>query len=425
MRKIFSVVGILILIGIGAFLYWRSTQTAPVATEITALQSSQGAEGFARVTEPRAMQFPQDHGPHPDFQTEWWYYTGNLQAKDGRRFGYQLTFFRRGITPGDVGAVPCACPNCACPNCACPALGDHKGAPLQSTRASDWATNQIYFAHFAITDAKNNVHNETEIFSRGAAGLAGASSNPFRVWIENWLAEGLNRQAARPESSEGSNVKLVADDGKMALDLNLNAIKPPVVHGANGVSQKTDAVGNASYYVSFTRVPTQGTLRINGESIAVTGTSWFDHEWGTISLGANAAGWDWFSIQLDDNRELMFFQIRNKDGSVEPFSSGTLVEADGTAIHLTRDDVTIAVLNTWTSSVSQGKYPSQWRVTSRKGNFDLPLTPLIADQEMRVSFTYWEGAVNIEGASNGKTVRGQGYVEMTGYAKQVRGDVGY
>ncbi len=387
MRRFVIGILLIVILGAGVFLFWRSQQRALVATEITALQSSQGAEGFARVTESRVMQYPYDHGPHPDYQTEWWYYTGNLVANDGRRFGYQLTFFRRGITPGDV-----------------------------NTRASDWATNQIYFAHFALTDEKNNSHNETEIFSRGAAGLAGASGDPFRVWIENWSANGLNADA--------SNVQLKASDGKMALDLNLNSAKPPVVHGANGVSQKSDAAGNASYYVSVTRMPTQGTLRINGADIPVTGASWFDHEWGTTALGANAAGWDWFSIQLDDNRELMFFQIRNKDGSIEPLSSGTLVEADGSTKYLKRDDVKITPQEFWTSSFSQGKYPAKWRVEIPSANVDLTLTPLIADQEMRVSFTYWEGAVDLAGTSNGKNVRGQGYVEMTGYGS-ARGDVGY
>ncbi len=385
-RFVFGILLIAILVT-SAFLYWRSQQRAPLATEIVALQSAQGAEGFARVTEARVMQFPQDHGPHLDFQTEWWYYTGNLVANDGRRFGYQLTFFRRGITAG-----------------------------IPETRQSDWATNQIYFAHFAITDEKNNSHNEAEIFERGAAGMAGASGTPFRVWIENWSAEGLNRDA--------SNVKLVADDGKMSLNLELNASKPPVVHGEHGVSQKTETRGNASYYVSFTRMPTQGTVRINDETFQVTGNSWFDHEWGTTSLGENAAGWDWFSIQLDDNRELMFFQIRNKDGSIEALSSGTLVEPDGSTKYLNRDDVKITPQEFWTSNFSQGKYPNKWNVKSDVGNFDLTLTPLIADQEMRVSFTYWEGAVNVVGTSNGKNVRGQGYVEMTGYGN-ARGDVGY
>lgn len=373
---------------VGAFFYWRSLQTPLLATEIVALQSSQGSDGFARVIGAREMQFPRDHGPHLDYQTEWWYYTGNLQTEDGRRFGYQLTFFRRGITPG---------------------------TPVH--RASEWATNQIYFAHFALTDVASNTHNASEIFSRGAAGLAGATADPFRVWIENWSATSMNADA--------SKVNLIADDGKMAIDLNLTASKPPVVHGAGGVSRKTETSGNASYYVSFTRMPTEGTLRINDDEFRVTGNSWFDHEWGTTSLGENAAGWDWFSIQLDDNRELMFFQIRNKDGSIELLSSGTVVEPDGATRFLSRDDVTITPQAYWTSSYSQGKYPSKWRVTSAAGDFDLTITPVIADQEMRVSFVYWEGAVDVQGTSQGKPVRGRGFVEMTGYGLQARGDVGY
>ncbi len=388
MKRILIACLVLALVAVGAFLYWRSQQQPPPATEIVALQSSQGSEGFARASEPRTMRYPADHGPHLDYQTEWWYYTGNLESETGQRFGYQLTFFRRGITPG---------------------------AGVE--RASDWATNQIYFAHFAITDSQNNTHNETEIFSRGAAGLAGASGDPFHVWIENLSSTGLN--------PDGSQLRLLADDGARALDLNLNAVKPPVVHGKNGLSQKTEQLGNASYYVSFTRMPTEGTVRINGETYTVTGNSWFDHEWGTTSLGENAAGWDWFSIQLNDNRELMFFQIRNKDGSIEPFSSGTLVESDGSTIFLTRDDVNITVEDTWTSNITQGRYPAKWHVSSDKGDFDLTLTPLIPDQEMRVSFTYWEGAVNITGTSKGTSVTGRGFVEMTGYAAQARPDVGY
>lgn len=395
MKRVILVL-VLVLAGTAAFLYWRSIQTPPLATEIVALQSSQGAEGFARATQARVMKFPDDHGPHLDYQTEWWYYTGNLVATDGRRFGYQLTFFRRGITPG---------------------ASNGNSSTVEPTRASDWATNQIYFAHFALTDEKNNSHTASEIFSRGAAGLAGASGSPFRVWIENWSAEGLNVDA--------SSVHLRAQDEKIALDLELNSSKPPVVHGENGLSLKTAQVGNASYYVSFTRMSTQGTVTINGELFAVTGTSWFDHEWGTTGLGPNAAGWDWFSIQLDDNREVMFFQIRNKDGSVEPLSSGTLVEANGAPTFLKREDVRVTVENYWTSGSSQGKYPAEWHVEIPSAQIDLKLVPLIADQEMRVSFTYWEGAVNIMGTSNGKAVRGQGYVEMTGYAAQTRGDVGY
>lgn len=384
------ILSFIILAGV-AFFVWQSQQQPPIATEVVALQSVEISEGFARATSVREFTFPQDHGPHPDFQTEWWYYTGNVRDESGARLGYQLTFFRRAVTP------------------------------TMLARDSDWATNQIYFAHFAITDAQSNSHDEAEIFSRGAAGLAGAeaspeSGTPFRVWIENWSVDAL--------SPDGSDVRLRADDGKMSLDLTLSSEKPPVLQGDRGLSKKTDAVGNASYYFSLTRLATEGTLHVNGKTFTVKGLSWMDHEFGTTGLGPNAAGWDWFSIQLDDQRELMFFQIRNKDGSIEPMSGGTVVEANGTTRELEIDDVKIEVLGTWTSDKSGGTYPGDWRLEIPSEQIDLSLRPLIPDQELRVSFVYWEGAVEVEGTSNGKPVRGDGYIEMTGYAA-TRGDVGY
>lgn len=391
MKRVF-VVGILfILILALGYWFWQAQLTPPIATEVVALQSVENTEGFARATSVREFSFPHDHGPHPDFQTEWWYYTGNVQDESGARFGYQLTFFRRAVTPTMPG------------------------------RASDWATNQIYFAHFAITDAQSNTHGESEIFSRGAAGLAGAeapseSGTPFRVWIENWSVDAL--------SPDGSDVRLRADDGKMSLDLTLRSEKPPVLHGDRGLSRASDRIGDAAYYFSYTRLATEGTLKVNGKAFAVHGLSWMDHEFATTGLGPNAAGWDWFSIQLDDQREVMFFQIRNKDGSIEPMSGGTLIEADGRTRELKIDDVKIMVESTWKSAWSGGTYPGAWRLEIPSEQIDLRLRPLIPDQELRVSFVYWEGAVEIEGTSNGKPVRGDGYVEMTGYAA-TRGDVGY
>lgn len=387
MRRILLV---LILCGILAFtglLYWRSIQAPSVANEIVALQSTQNTAGFARADHARDFKFPEDHGPHPDYQTEWWYYTGNLATQDGKHFGYQLTFFRRAITP------------------------------TMPPRASDWATNQIYFAHFAITDVPDNRHLDVERFSRGAAGLAGATGNPFGVWLENWSVESVSPDASR--------VRLRADDPDIALDLELSADKAPVLHGDNGLSQKTAALGNASYYVSFTRMDTSGKLRVKDSTFEVAGLSWMDHEFGTTGLGPNAAGWDWFSVQLDDGREIMYFQIRNKDGTLEPLSSGTLVESDGSTIHLTREDVQLQVLGTWKSDYSSAVYPSGWQLTIPSAKIDLKLTPYISDQEMRVSFTYWEGAAKVVGMSNDKPIQGSGYVELTGYAAATRGDVGY
>ena len=367
-----------VLVLVLAIVLVRSQQSPTVGAEIVGLRSTDSVAGFARADVVRAFAFPLDHGPHPEFQTEWWYYTGNLEAPDGRHFGYQLTFFRRAISPTDT------------------------------TRESDWGTNQIYFAHFAITDVKNNDHWAVERFSRGAAGLAGASGSPYHVWLENWDASSLN--------ADGSRVQLSAEDAGHALALTLNPAKPLVLHGDQGLSQKSSGAGNASYYYSFTRLATEGTLTINGEKLAVTGASWMDHEFSTTVLGENAVGWDWFSIQLSDMREVMFFQIRQKDGSVEPLSGGTLVESDGTSRALPRDQVDIRVLDKWTSPKSAGTYPAGWSMTIPSADIQLTLKPYGADQEMHISIVYWEGAVNITGTSKGAGVKGSGYVEMTGYA---------
>lgn len=377
MRRIFYV--IVALVGLGAIaLAYRGASPDRVSADVVALQAV-NSEGFAEADQVRSFSFPRDHGPHPEYQTEWWYYTGNLDSPDGKHFGYQLTFFRRAITPGT------------------------------SPRASDWATNQIYFAHFAITDAGANTHSAVERFSRGAAGLAGATGDPFHVWVEDWQVQALN--------AEGSRVHLQAQDGGQALDLTLDALKPVVLHGDQGLSAKSTAIGNASYYYSFTRIETEGKITVKGRTMSVQGLSWMDHEFGTTALGPQAIGWDWFSIQLSDKRELMYFQIRQKDGTVEPVSGGTLVAPNGTIQILSNDQVKLQVLNTWTSAGTHATYPARWNITLPAEGIDLTLTPYVADQEMKVSLVYWEGAVRVEGQSSGAPVSGSGFVELTGYAR--------
>ena len=340
-------------------------------------------QGFARALEPRPFAFPADHGPHSNYQTEWWYYTGNLETVDGRHFGFQLTFFRRALLP----------------------------APVE--RSSELAADQIYFAHFAVTDVGAGQHRFYERFSRGAAGLAGASGEPYRVWLEDWSVESLDAQ--------GTTVHLVAEQDGLAIDLQLQASKPVVAHGDRGLSPKSGEPGNASYYLSFTRMETTGRVGLDGEALDVRGESWFDHEWSTSALGPQAVGWDWFSLQLDDGREIMLYRIRREDGTIEPVSGGTLVEADGSTRRLTADQLDVAVLDTWTSPETGGEYPSRWRVLVPDAGLDLTLEPWLADQEMRVSFPYWEGAVQIRGRSAGRPVEGNGYVELTGYAISMQG----
>ena len=363
--------------------FWWLTRPQQNAAAPTVLTASTDITGFARAYAPRDFQFPRDHGPHDNFQTEWWYYTGNLDTADGKHFGYQLTFFRRGLTPG---------------------------APK---RESDFATNQIYFAHFAITDAEGDKHTFSERFSRGAAGLAGASGEPAHVWLEDWGVESLD--------ADGSAVRLRARDGDRAIDLTLRATKPVVAHGDRGLSAKSEQSGNASYYLSFTRMETEGQVTLNGQPMTVHGESWFDHEWSTSALGTDIVGWDWFALQLSDGRELMFYQFRLADGSMGPLSAGTLVQPDSRTVRLKASDVQIETLATWQSPKSKGVYPSRWRVIIPSAQIDLIIEPWIAEQEMRVSFPYWEGAVRFTGTSGGVAVTGNGYVELTGYVSSMQG----
>jgi len=345
--------------------------------------ASSDTTGFARAIELREFKFPEDHGAHFDYQTEWWYYTGNLQTDKGEHIGYQLTFFRRGLTAGTP------------------------------TRGSAFGANQVYFAHFAITDVNGDTHSFAERFSRGAAGLAGATGLPYSVWLEDWKVESLN--------ADGSNVRLKAKNGDMEIDLTLKSAKPIVAHGDRGLSPKSEERGNASYYLSYTRMNTEGNVSLRGQTMNVKGESWFDHEWGTSALGKNGIGWDWFSLQLSDGRELMLFQIRTKDGGIETVSGGTLVEKDGSVKRLAASDVRIEVLEKWTSPQTKSEYPGKWRITIPKLLITLDIEPHLKSQEMRVSFVYWEGAVKMSGTSNGLNVTGNGYIEMTGYAGSMQG----
>ncbi len=374
------VLAIGISFGVFALLQGPAPVEAPSPTLVLATPKETPA--FARALEPRPFSFPADHGPHLDYQTEWWYYTGNLDDENGHHYGYQLTFFRRGLSPDQV------------------------------RRASDLATTQIYFAHFAITDVSAGTHAFVERFSRGAPELAGASGDPYSVWLESWRVDALD--------PEGDLVHVQANQDDMQLDLTLSAVKPITLNGDHGLSLKGGAAGNASYYLSYTRMETQGSIILGGPQQTVTGTSWFDHEWSTSALPAQAVGWDWFSLQLDDGRDLMFFQIRNADGSIDPSAAGTLVAVDGSSHGLSATDVLLEKLSTWRSPETGGVYPVRWRVSVPAAGLDLTLEPWLEDQEMRVSFPYWEGAVKILDSGTGRVI-GQGYVELTGYAESMQG----
>lgn len=371
MRWIIALVLVGVLLG-GAAWALRPAPPDTVQARLSVAESLQAPSdaGYAKAVAPREFSFPHDNGPHPEFRTEWWYYTGNLDGDQGERLGYQLTFFRQAL------------------------------APEAPQRASEWATRQVYMAHFAVTKAPDGFASR-ERFSRGAAGLAGAQADPYRVWLESWEAAEVSPGVTR----------LQAADGPIAIDLTLRDGKPVVLQGDAGLSQKSEESGNASYYYSLTRMPTDGTVTFNGQTYTVTGSSWFDREFGTSALGPDVVGWDWFALQLDDGRDVMFYQLRRKDGTIEPVSSGTLVAPDGTSRRLSRDEVKIDTIATWQSPRTGAVYPAKWRLQIPSADITVDITPILADQELDVSFAYWEGAVNVTGSATGR-----GYIEMTGYA---------
>ena len=350
----------------------------PQAMDVREMLGGDGDGSFARALEPRPFDFPVDHGPHPEFRTEWWYFTGNLDSVDGgRRLGYQLTFFRSALTAEPV------------------------------PRASTWGTTQAWMAHFAVSapDEPEPAFFSYERYARGAAGLAGAKLGPFRVWLEDWSAEG---GAGMPPA----RLRAAADE--VAIDLELAPGKPPVLQGDRGLSRKGRAPGNASYYYSLTRLPTTGRVVVRGEEYRVAGSSWMDREWSTSSLDEGVVGWDWFSLQLDDGRDLMVYQLRREDGTADPLSAGSLVDPDGRATYLRGSGYAIEPLATWRSP-SGRTYPSRWRLTVPARRLELEVEPLLADQELDHSFVYWEGAVRVRGTAGGEPVAGRGYVELTGY----------
>lgn len=345
-----------------------------------ALRSADNA-GFERAVEPRDFRFPADHGPHPGFRTEWWYYTGNLETREGRRFGFQLTFFRSALT-----ATPQA-------------------------RASEWGASEAWLAHFALSDVEGGRFHSFERWSRGALGLAGAQGEPFRVWVESWAATA----ASSPGPAGTPAMRLTAAEGGVGIDLTLRPGKPPVLQGDRGLSRKSAERGNASYYYSLTRMPATGTVRLGGESFAVTGLAWMDREWSTSSLGADQVGWDWFALQLSDGGEVMLYRLRRRDGTADPASSGTLIGPRGESRHLRLSDFRLDDLGRWESPRSGARYPARWRIGIPADGLDLEVRPALAGQELDVSFRYWEGAVDVTGTHRGRPVTGRGYVEMTGY----------
>ena len=323
-------------------------------------------------------QFPRDHFDHPDFQTEWWYYTGNLKSADGHRFGFELTFFRQAV------------------------------ARDQNQYAS-WDLRDLYFAHLAVTDLDGQEFLHSERANRAGPGIAGASQTESAIWNGNWRSEWNGNQQI---------LQAVAPD--IQFHLTLRSDKPPVIHVENGVSQKAPGPGRASHYISLTSLLTSGDLILRGKTFTVTGTSWMDHEFFTHQLSPEQVGWDWMSAQLEDHTELMLFVIRRKDGSIDPYSSGTFVDARGHSLHLAKTDFTLhPERETWKSPLTSAAYPVRWQVAIPSLGLQFKTTTALSSQELAASNrfvpAYWEGAIQISGAKNSVPIRGVGYLEMTGY----------
>ena len=337
------------------------------------------------------FEFPRDHFNHPDFQTEWWYTTGNLKSADGHKFGFELTFFRQAVSrdPGKTAA---------------------------------WELKDLYIAHLALSDLDGGKFYHAERTNRSGPGIAGVSEAQSRMWNGNWQIQWDGGDQKRQAALQAS---LQAIDERFELHLRLRPEKPPVIHGENGVSQKADGPGHASYYISFTRLETTGSIELQGKKFEVTGTSWMDHEFFTHQLDANQTGWDWLSLQFADNTELMLFHIRRNDGSIDPYSAGTYVDAQGKTTHLRNSDFALQPLEqTWTSPATRAVYPIQWKIAVPKLGLELEAKTPLASQELstaaKVLPNYWEGAITVTGTRGSKALSGVGYLEMTGYDHPVR-----
>lgn len=360
----------------------------PVRASLSVAGTLTGGDtaGFARATRPPELRFPADHGPHPDYRHEWWYFTGNLTAEDGRELGFQLTLFRSGLR-----AEP-------------PSID------------SDWATSQAWMGHFAVTDVAGKAFHAFERFDRGALGLAGAERDPPRAWVGDW--EVRVEPAGTAPGRERWRIR--ARDGGIGLELRLEPRKEPVLQGDRGLSRKGPEPGNASHYYSLTRLAAEGTVRLGGSELAVRGSAWLDREWGTSALGADLAGWDWFALQLEDGSEVMLYRLRRRDGGTDPFSAGSYVRPDGSVLRLGARDFALESTGTWTSP-GRVRYPSGWRIRVPPASLDLRVEPRLRDQELALTFRYWEGSVAVRGDAAGRPVRGLGYVELTGYDEATSG----
>ena len=353
-------------------LLTRAARKGGLAITLIALTAA-GAVQYQVALPGYRYEFPRDYFNHPQYRTEWWYYTGNLRTAGGRRFGFELTFFRQG-----TGTRP----------------------------ANVWDAGDVWLAHLALSDIEGRQFLHMERLNRTGAGLAGADLAQARVWNGNWQVRW---------SGDAQHLTAIADD--FAFDLEARSRKPPVIHGHDGISRKAAGLGRASHYLSLTRLETYGVIRLRGQFFNVEGLAWMDHEFFTNQLDPGQTGWDWFSLQMDDGTELMLYRLRRADGKTDPFSAGTVVDTGGHARELTAGDFNLTPGRTWR------KYPIEWQISVPALAFSAAVITPLPQQEITspsgAVSSYWEGAIESHGARQGKPVSGAGYLEMTGYSSPV------
>ncbi|HUJ76742.1 MAG TPA: lipocalin-like domain-containing protein [bacterium] len=348
------------------------------------------APRFALAEGTRHWRFPADHGQHPAYRLEWWYYTGILRAAEGRPFGYQVTFFREGVTP------------------------------TRPARASAWAVQSLYSAHLAVSDIQARTFHHDVRVGRDSLGMAGAATHGMLVWLGSWRIA--------PRERDSATVDLEAAGADVAVRLTLRVPAAPVLNGVGGLDQKAGGAGRATWYYSLPRMPTQGTLRVAGRTYEVSGETWMDHEFGTNQLAPGQVGWDWFSLRLSDGTSLMLYRLRHQDGAADAASSGTWVDAHGRTRHLVLGEQALlqgkpplTPLRTWRSPLNRAEYPVSWRVSLAQPRLALEVQPAFDAQELAppspgLPFAYWEGVITATGQHDGQRVTGEGYLELTGYA---------
>jgi predicted secreted hydrolase len=362
-----------VCVGILSFFFARGSSPAWAA---------ENSGDFAQVLEPRAWAFPGDHGRHDGYKTEWWYFSGNLKDKTGRRFGYELTFFRIAMTP--------------------------RSTTQPATQPGAWPLRDLYFAHAAISDISGRRFVFHDRMQRSRAGLADASASTLDVYLHDWRAKLDNRGRTVLYAREnGFEIDLLADPGV-----------GPVLEGPGGVNAKGPNRGQASYYYSEPRMPTQGTLEIAGESFEVAGLSWMDHEFSSNAMSGDQVGWDWVALSLVDHSSLMLYRIRGKTPAAD-YLSGTLISPQGRPTYISAGEIVMEGSEPWRSEKSGGQYPQRWRIAI-PGREPMLVRTLMAGQELLTPETtgvdYFEGAVEASDPA-GKPI-GEGYLEMTGYATQ-------